>query len=275
MSLEEFTYRYPTAPNGDPLKDSSITTILFTGFSLGASLGSQNLYWGEKSVGNNLSERVVIKKVTHALLSGAEKNALGLNHPHVISYEWFVFTSYGISFFCMPVYEGDLWNLVMHKNPSKSDVLFFFHQMKKAVSYIHSLGLIHRDIKLENFLVKEKEGGHHIVLADFGFSRKISGEKDPLLSTRFGNGTPLYMAPELIGKEPYPHKAPDYWAMGVCLYYMLYRKFPFMGTDRKEVFGQISAMDYRELPVDAETWEKEFFCDTFCHFQKRKCSYQE
>lgn len=273
MALEQITYRFPTSPNGDPLKDNT-TTIYFSGLPLGKSLGSQNLFWGEKSEGNKHSNTIVIKKVGHPLLANAEKNILGIVHPHIISYEWFVYTSYGISFFCMPVYDGDLWNFILEKNPSKTLILSFFDQMKKAVGYIHSIGLIHRDIKLENFLVKMMDNGIHIVLADFGFSRKISGEKDPIYSSRFGDGTALYMAPELIVREKYPHKAPDYWAMGVCFYYMLYRKFPFMGTDKFEVFGQIKTMQYRELPIDAPEEEKEFFSNTFCHFEKRKCSYE-
>lgn len=275
MELEKFTYRFPTSPNGDPLKDS-ITTIHFSGLPLGKSLGTQNLFWGEKSIGGKLSESIVIKKVGHSLMATAEKNILGIVHPHIIRYEWFVFSSYGIPFFCMDVYDGDLWNYILEKNPSKSNVLSFFDQMKKAVGYIHSIGLIHRDIKLENFLVKKTDGASeiNIVLADFGFSRKISGEKDPIYSTRFGDGTALYMAPELIVREKYPHKAPDYWAMGVCFYYMLYRKFPFMGTDKFEVFGQIKSMQYRELPVEATEDEVLFFSNTFCHFEKRMCSYE-
>ena len=80
---------------------------------------------------------------------------------------------------------------------------------------MHEKGIIHRDLKLDNILVKK----NLFKIADFGFS--IISEYE----TEYA-GTPLYMSPEIIKKLPYDYKT-DIWSLGVILFLMLYREFPF------------------------------------------------
>lgn len=79
-------------------------------------------------------------------------------------------------------------------------------QLCSALRYLHSRGVIHRDLKPQNILVCS---GGRVKIGDFGFA-KILNRGNPLL--RSVKGTPLYMAPELIEEKPYDETV-DLWSV--------------------------------------------------------------
>lgn len=96
-------------------------------------------------------------------------------------------------------------------------------EIAKAVAAIHGQGLIHRDIKASNVI---REEGGRFVLADFG----IVGGADAKLELGTPQGTPLYMSPEVLAGAP-ADRASDLYAIGVLLFYLVTRKFPFDASD--------------------------------------------
>ena len=98
----------------------------------------------------------------------------------------------------------------------------WFTQMVDAVSYMHSLGYAHRDIKLENMVVKQNLTFLQI---DFNSAKPFSPK------TRFSDqeGTLHYHAPECIHQlsEGYCPAAADVWALGVCLYALHFEYLPY------------------------------------------------
>lgn len=85
---------------------------------------------------------------------------------------------------------------------------------------------------MDNILIADNG---KVKLIDFGFS--IACEKDAML--QLSCGTPAYMAPEVIKKQPYSGFSADIWALGVILYIMLTGKHPFKHKNEKELLSRI------------------------------------
>eukprot|EP00322_Chrysochromulina_rotalis_P022885 CAMPEP_0115855400 /NCGR_PEP_ID=MMETSP0287-20121206/14522_1 /TAXON_ID=412157 /ORGANISM="Chrysochromulina rotalis, Strain UIO044" /LENGTH=634 /DNA_ID=CAMNT_0003309551 /DNA_START=68 /DNA_END=1972 /DNA_ORIENTATION=- len=121
--------------------------------------------------------------------------------------------------------------------------------MKQAflsLSYLHSQGIVHRDLKLQNLLLTEKERTSDLKVCDFGLSAQIPrntidwGDKDAVkgyrgLSDKWG--TPQYFAPEMLQKAYGPQV--DMWALGVVLFQLLVGRLPFNAASNSELFRQI------------------------------------
>ena len=119
----------------------------------------------------------------------------------------------------------DKW--VKHKFSPKQ-VKTIMRDLLSAVSYIHSQGVIHRDIKLENILMTRTHDPLEVKLTDFGFASVLDENhmfKDSL-------GSPNYMAPELILKKEYNEKV-DVWACG-CVFYEIVCGDPLVSSNVSE-----------------------------------------
>ncbi|XP_061246508.1 bridge-like lipid transfer protein family member 2 isoform X5 [Bos javanicus] len=108
------------------------------------------------------------------------------------------------------------------------------------ISYLHDLGIIHRDVKMENILLDERG---HLKLTDFGLSRHLpQGARAYTIC-----GTLQYMAPEVLSGGPYNHAA-DWWSLGVLLFSLSTGKFP-VPAERDHVAMLASVTHYdSEIP---------------------------
>lgn len=114
---------------------------------------------------------------------------------------------------------GDLytyWQMIGHF--SEDTVRVFAAELGCALGFLHDLGVIHRDVKMENILLTD-DG--HLRLADFGLSRRL--ERGGRAFTICG--TIQYMAPEVLSGGPYNHAA-DWWSLGILLFSLVTGKFP-------------------------------------------------
>jgi len=127
---------------------------------------------------------------------------------------------------------------------TEKDAQDTIYQILVAINYIHCMGIVHRDIKLENFLYDSKSYAH-LKLIDFGFSRFTSNKRMQL-----GCGTLAYMAPEVLGGS-YDLKC-DMWSVGVIAFILLMGYMPFTGSD-DEIRAAITSGQYR---IDKPRWEK-------------------
>jgi serine/threonine protein kinase len=125
---------------------------------------------------------------------------------------------------------GNVTNHLKDVPLEEEDVKFLFKQMVVGVKLMHRKGIAHRDVKLNNFLL---DGSKKTVkVADFGLSVVPYKPSNGLQLCKTYCGTEPYMAPEIIrrnsrGFRQYNPYYADIWALGVCLYAMLTRTFPF------------------------------------------------
>lgn len=138
-------------------------------------------------------------------------------------------------FIVMQAYNGgDLIEVVQHhlaKGISDYDRVLsrLFKQMTQAIAFLHSLQLMHRDVKGESFLLDRfdiYDEGIRVILIDLGTAAELNqpGEK---LSAQVG--TRIYWAPEVVN-QCYSFPA-DVWALGIILYGILCGTFPFKSDD--------------------------------------------
>lgn len=154
---------------------------------------------------------------------------LSMDHPHVAR----LLDVYETSEYLYLVMEclegGELFHRVTERRKfSEKDAAEAAFQMLLAVNYIHTHGIVHRDIKLENFLY-EKKDNNHLKLIDFGFSKIW----DPNTKMALSCGTLAYVAPEVLEKS-YTSKC-DLWSLGVVIFILLVGYMPFAGSESHQV----------------------------------------
>jgi len=134
---------------------------------------------------------------------------------------------------------GDLFEYVLRQREEFNEkrVKKIFYQMCKGVSYLHQMGVVHHDLKLENTGLRNNGT---VAIMDFGFCTEFS--TDQLLS-RFC-GTLSYSSPELLLGKPYPPTPVDIWALGVSLFVMLAKRFPFDSEKPEVLYKQAISRDH-------------------------------
>lgn len=145
----------------------------------------------------------------------------------------------------------------------------WFWELVSAVNWMHAKGVAHRDLKLDNVLLKKPTGGlghRHCLIVDFGLSRVCfydeTGPRGGIHMFAGHAGTRPYMAPEIVTwsvdrphAQKYNPMSCDIWALGVCLYCMFTKSYPF---DKFESAKQLAKhMDAgpklkKTIPVDAQ-----------------------
>ena len=123
--------------------------------------------------------------------------------------------------------------------------LVVIEQMVRALHYMHSNNLVHRDIKSDNVVYSATKedvdlSKLELKLIDFGFSQV---SKKGHLDLKDFVGTPYYIAPEIVKGKMYGSKC-DIWSLGVLAFQLISGEFPFIGRNRAELFKNIKAGRY-------------------------------
>lgn len=100
----------------------------------------------------------------------------------------------------------------------EADIWKFIRDFLIGYRCLFDINVVHRDIKTDNILIQNGQ----FKIADFGLS-KIIEEKSKVLSAK---GSPVFMAPELLGKGQATNKV-DAYSFGVTIYYMAFHKYPY------------------------------------------------
>ncbi|KXS09612.1 Pkinase-domain-containing protein [Gonapodya prolifera JEL478] len=163
---------------------------------------------------------------------------------------------------------GELLNLVTSSaryGISEAMCRAIVRSVASALLYLHAKGIVHRDLKLENIMLKHKVDyldddaddedwrkseilaeriGKEVKVGDFGLSNWIHGAK--MLQTQVGSFA--YMAPEVLTNKGYDTKC-DMWSLGCVTYLLLSGFFPFGADDQVTMFRHIQSGKY-VFPAD-------------------------
>lgn len=172
-----------------------------------------------KVLGNNV---LTDAKYKERFLNEARLQA-SLHHPNIAELYDFKQIGSELLIFMEFVSGEGLDSLIERRALSTEESLEIFESIVESIAYVHSNGIVHRDIKTDN--IKISDSGTPKLL-DFGIAKDPSS----LNMTEVGGviGTPNYLAPELLeGRGASPQT--DIWALGVLLYKMLTDRFPFEG----------------------------------------------
>jgi eukaryotic-like serine/threonine-protein kinase len=143
-------------------------------------------------------------------------------------------TAEGTPFIAMEHIAGrTLGRLIAQQELPLWRVLDITAQILCALEAAHACGVIHADVKSDNFLIDTRPEGDVVTMIDFG----LAMVDDVWINTGFVSGTPEYMAPELIQGYP-PTVASDLYGVGVILYEMLAGAVPFTGASSQEILSR-------------------------------------
>ncbi|XP_050567267.1 ribosomal protein S6 kinase alpha-5 isoform X2 [Cygnus atratus] len=140
---------------------------------------------------------------------------------------------------------GELFtHLSQRERFSENEVQIYIGEIVLALEHLHKLGIIYRDIKLENILL-DSDG--HVVLTDFGLSKEfLTDENERAYSFC---GTIEYMAPDIVrGGDTGHDKAVDWWSVGVLMYELLTGASPFTVDGEKNSQAEISRRILKSEP---------------------------
>ena len=227
---------------GNPSKKYKPKRMIGNG-SFGSVYEAKNTIFG-----NTVAMKVIKKDKENELDEQEIRNEIDilkkLSHPNIVKiYEFYISENhyYIITEYCK---EGELFSYIKNKY-SERQLAVLFYQVFSGLWYLHENKILHRDIKLENIMISEKEKDNStgeelfwVKIIDFGTAKlfeKNKKENDVV-------GSSYYIAPEVL-KQNYNEKC-DTWSVGVILYMTLVGRAPFDGKDDEEIIHKISSVDY-------------------------------
>uniref|UniRef100_A0A0E0N5N6 non-specific serine/threonine protein kinase n=1 Tax=Oryza rufipogon TaxID=4529 RepID=A0A0E0N5N6_ORYRU len=171
-----------------------------------------------------------------------------LDHPGVIRLFFTFQDTYSLYMALESCEGGELFDQIVRKGRlSEDEARFYAAEIVDILEYLHSLGLIHRDVKPENLLLTS-DG--HIKIADFGSVKPTKDTPIKVLPNSTNEractfvGTAAYVPPEVLNSAP-PTFGNDLWALGCTLYQMLSGSSPFKDASEWLIFQRIIARDLK------------------------------
>ncbi|XP_039604343.1 serine/threonine-protein kinase 33 [Polypterus senegalus] len=234
--------------------DSAIQNI----YTFVKKLGQGSFGVVYETVHNETGKKWAIKKVNREKAGSSAvwllEREVGIlkrvHHEHIIHLEEVFETPKRMYLVTELCDGGELKEILQRKKYfTENETRHIISSLAAAIVYLHKKDIVHRDLKLENILVKNYDNDNlneneillNIKVTDFGLAVQTGGvgSENMLQATC---GTPIYMAPEVINAHDYSQQC-DVWSIGVIMYMLLCGSPPFMASSEEKLFEQIKKGD--------------------------------
>ncbi len=225
-------------PNGDELIGSvidgkyRIQHLLGRG-GMGAVYAATHLQLDRKVAVKILRPDLVTENSAVARFAREARATARIEHPNAVNVYDFGSLEGGGAYLVMELVEGSpLQHLTRANDPLPlANALDLIRQIAAALSAAHASGIIHRDVKPGNVLVRVDGAGRpSIKVVDFGLAKLLTSDSTTQLTGPFEVlGTPKYMAPEQFGGSDVDERV-DVYALGILSYELIAGQAPFDGT---------------------------------------------
>ena len=119
-------------------------------------------------------------------------------------------------------------------------------QLNNTFKIMKENNILHRDLKLENILIKYNNNKNMIMkITDYGSSKRLISL---LKSCTSHIGTPIYMAPEILEGIKHNYKC-DLWSIGIIIYKLYFGKSPFPGLNENALINNINEYDKGKIKI--------------------------
>jgi calcium/calmodulin-dependent protein kinase I len=146
---------------------------------------------------------------------------------------------------------GELYDAIQAKKCyNEPDSKATVRNLLETVAFIHSKGIMHRDMKPENILLVSKAQYTDVKISDFGLAKMSRDYPRRLPRSHSICGSDFYLAPEVIKQEEYGREI-DIWAVGVIAYVLLSGALPFFHQVLHKLYRQIVE---RDVSFPEEAW---------------------
>ncbi|XP_074544955.1 serine/threonine-protein kinase PLK3 [Halichoeres trimaculatus] len=161
-----------------------------------------------------------------------------LSHKHVVKFSHHFEDQENIYIFlelCSRKSLAHIWKA--RHTLTEPEVRYYLRQIISGLKYLHSRGILHRDLKLGNFFVNENM---ELRLGDFGLAAKLETVEKRKKTIC---GTPNYLAPEVLNRQGHGTES-DVWSLGCVMYTLMCGNPPFETLDLKETYKCIKEVRY-------------------------------